>query len=727
MPKLGYNRQKEYKNFGLACIKIITEYYGKVINIENKHNRKDSFLSLVDIFNQIGFKSLLINLSFKELQKESLPCIIKWDKANYVVVFGIKSPNKGNKIVTVSHPTYGLIDYTQDLFIKAWIGNGANENTKEGVTLLVEPTSKFYNNWDNKNEKFSYKHILKYIFKYRSFLFQLIIGFFTGSLLQLITPFLTQSIIDVGIKNQDLSFVYLILIAMLSLFISRTLIEILRSWILLHLSTRVNISLISDFILKIMNLPISFFDVKLTGDFLQRINDYKRIEQILNASSLNLMFSMFNLIVFCFILIYYSFLIFSVFVLGSIFYFAWLFLFFKKRKELDYQRFYETSKEQSKVIELLNGMQDIKLHNAEKKKRWGLVFVQTKILKISIKSLILEQYQTVGSTFINEFKNIVITFLSAYLVINGDITLGMMIAITLIVGQLNNPIFQLINFLFQLQDAQISIERLGEIHNKNDEDYPIHEKTKDINENSDFQIKNLSFKYSESDKLVLKNINLHIPANKITAVVGASGSGKTTLMKLLLKFYEPENGNILVGMNNLKNISQKTWRKHLGAVMQEGYIFNDTIANNIAIAEDYVDKKKLIHALDVANLKEFVESLPLSYNTKIGMEGVGLSVGQKQRFLIARAVYKNPKILFFDEATSALDANNERIIMEGLDSFFRDKTVIVIAHRLSTVRNANQIVVLDNGRITEVGDHKTLIKKKGDYYDIVKNQLELGN
>jgi len=513
---------------------------------------------------------------------------------------------------------------------------------------------------------------------------------------------------------------------MLSLFIGRTLINVLRGWILLHLSTRINISLISDFFIKLMNLPISYFDVKMTGDLLQRINDHKRIEKILTMSSLNTLFSLVNLVIFSVVLIYYSIPIFGIFAIGSVIYFAWVLIFFKKRKKLDYKRFSQISEEQSKVIELVNGMQEIKLHNAEKRKRWNWEFVQAKLFKISIENLALEQYQSVGSAFINELKNILITVFSAKLVIDGDITLGMMLAITAIVGQLDAPISQLINFLRELQDAQISLERLSEIHKKEEEEYAGDEKMKDISTDVGFEIQNLSFRYVGSDIYVLQDLNLNIPANKITAVVGVSGSGKTTLMKLLLKFYDPENGKITIGNQDLKNVSQHAWRNQFGAVMQEGYIFNDTIANNIAVGEDYVDKTKLAHAVKVANIKDFIENLPLSYNTKIGMEGIGLSTGQKQRLFIARAVYKNPKFLFFDEATSALDANNEKTIMENLNIFFKDKTVMVIAHRLSTVKNAHQIVVLDKGKIVEVGNHEELVKNKGNYYHLVKNQLELG-
>ncbi|TSE07166.1 peptidase domain-containing ABC transporter [Aquimarina algiphila] len=733
MPKFPFYKQAESKDCGPTCIKIIAKHYGRVLNTQKLRTLSEttregsSLLGLSDAVEEIGFRSLGVKLSLKKLDEVPLPCIVHWNKVHYVVVYKIKTTRKGQMTIYVSDPAHGLITYTKEEFIKAWIGNNADENTEEGVALLVEPTPKFYSdNLDEEDQKFGFKFISKYIFKYKAFLFQLALGLGAGSLLQLITPFLTQSIVDVGIKNQDLNFVYLVLIAMLSLFIGRTLIDVLRSWILLHLSTRINISLISDFFIKLMNLPISYFDVKMTGDLLQRINDHKRIEQILTMSSLNVLFSMVNLIVFSIVLIYYSIPIFGIFAIGSTFYFAWILVFFKKRKKLDYKRFSQISEEQSKVIELVNGMQEIKLHNAEKRKRWNWEFVQAKLFRISIENLALEQYQSVGSSFINELKNILITVFSAKLVIDGDITLGMMLAITAIVGQLNAPISQLINFLRELQDAQISLERLGEIHNKEDEEQAGQEKIKEIAENSGFEIKNLLFRYVGSDKPVLENLDLSIPANKITAIVGVSGSGKTTLMKLLLKFYEPDEGQIFIGSHDLKNVSQRSWRDQFGVVMQEGYIFNDTIANNIAVGEDYVDKKKLAHAVDVANIKDFIESLPLSYNTKIGMEGVGLSTGQKQRLFIARSVYKNPKYLFFDEATSALDANNEKVIMEKLDTFFKDKTVMVIAHRLSTVKNAHQIVVLDKGEIVEVGNHETLIEKKGNYYNLVKNQLELG-
>jgi len=727
LKKFPNYKQTEAKDCGPTCIKIIAKHYGKAINTQQLRKLSEttregsSLLGLSDAVESMGFKSLGIKLSFNKLLEAPLPCIIHWNKNHYVVLYKIKKDN-----IYISDPAHGLIAFTKKEFIQYWIGNNADEHTEEGIALLIEPTPRFYNEEFEEDEKFGFSFIFKYLFKYKKFIVQLIIGLLAGSLLQLILPFLTQSVVDVGIKNQDLNFVYLILFAQLLLFVGKASLEIIRSWILLHLSTRINISLISDFFIKLMKLPISYFDVRMTGDLLQRINDHKRIERILTTSSLTVLFSFFNLIIFSLVLGYYSLQIFGVFALGSVLYFSWVLFFFKKRKELDYKRFSQVSQEQSKVIELINGMQEIKLHNAERRMRWNWEYVQARLFKVATKSLALEQTQSVGSNFINELKNMFITILSAKLVIDGEITLGMMMAISYIVGQLNGPITQLINFMRDVQDAQISIDRLGEIHNMEDEEKPEDEKVTRIPKKTPIKLNNISFKYTGGLEPVLKDLTLEIPANKTTAIVGVSGSGKTTLMKLLLGFYQVDSGDITIGNFSLKNISQKEWRRNCGVVMQEGYIFNDSIAKNIAVGEDYVDKEKLAHAINVANIADYIEELPLGYNTKIGSEGNGLSTGQKQRLLIARSVYKNPKFLFFDEATSALDANNEKVIMEKLSTFFSDKTAVVIAHRLSTVKNAHQIVVLDKGKIIEKGTHEELIKLKGSYHHLVKNQLDLG-
>ncbi|CAA9195804.1 Lactococcin-G-processing and transport ATP-binding protein LagD [Flavobacterium bizetiae] len=730
MKKFTNYKQADYKDCGPTCLKIIAKHYGKTINIQELRDISETtregsnLLFLSDAAERIGFRTLGVKLNLERLHEAPLPCVLHWNKNHYVVLYKIK---RGTYYI--SDPAFGLIEYNKQDFIKFWIGNNADELTQEGVALLMEATPKFFQSEFDKEENkgLGFRLLSQYVLRYKSFLIQLSIGLLASSLLSLIFPFLTQSIVDVGIQNQNIHFIYLILFAQLFLFAGRTGLELIRSWILLHLSTRINISLISDFFIKLMNLPISFFDVRMTGDIMQRINDHRRIEKILTTSSLNVLFSVINMFVLGGVLAYFNLQIFFVFFVGSILYFGWITLFLKRREVLDYKRFAEVSNEQNKVMELINGMQEIKLHNAEKQKRWGWEYIQARLFRVSIKGLVLEQTQTIGSSVINELKNIFIIFLSAKLVIDGSITLGMMLAISSIVGSLNGPITQLIEFVRELQDAKISLARLSEIHEKEDEMQQEVHQTNDVPFDSDIEIKNLSYRYLGSDIPVLDDLTLKIPAKKVTAIVGVSGSGKTTLMKLLLKFYEPEKGEITIGNAQFKNISQKAWRSHIGAVMQEGFIFSDTIANNIAFGVDKVDKERLVYAADVANIKEYISGLPLGYNTKIGAEGTGMSTGQKQRMQIARAVYKNPEILFFDEATSALDANNEKEIMRKLDIFFKDKTVVVIAHRLSTVMNADQIVVLDKGKIIEIGNHSALVEQKGNYFELVKNQLQLGN
>lgn len=725
-----YYKQPDAKDCGPTCLRIISKYYGKNISLQQIRNLSEttregsSLLGLSDAAEKLGFKSLGVQIDFNTLLEEvPLPCIVHWNKQHFVVVYKIDNSGK----VYISDPSYGLISYTKEEFIKFWIGNNAEENTEEGVVLLLETTPTFFKNDFNEEEsKASFSFLSKYLLKYKSLVIQLAIGLLAGSLLSLIVPFLTQSIVDVGIQNQDLNFIYLVLLAQVMLFLGRMGIEVIRSWILLHLSTRINISIISDFFIKLMKLPISFFDTRMTGDIMQRINDHHRIEQLLTSSSLNTLFSLVNLVIYSLVLLFYDYRLFLIYLIGASFYVIWLLFFLNKRKELDYKRFSQVSQEQSKVIELINGMQEIKMHNAEKQKRWGWEFLQVKLFKLRIKSLSLEQWQSVGGNFINQIKDILVSFLSAKLVLSGNLTLGMMLSVQYIIGQLNSPLIQLIDFIKQTQDAKISLERLGEIHDKEDEENIEEQYASEIPQ-KDIEIKDISFRYIGSDQFVFENLNLTIPYQKTTAIVGASGSGKTTLLKLLMKFYEPNKGEIKIGNTNLKNISPRFWREHCGVVMQDGYVFNDTIAENIAVGEDYIDKQKLRKAVEIANIKDFIEELPLSYNTKIGNEGIGISGGQKQRLFIARAVYKSPEYIFFDEATSALDANNERIIMENLEQFFKGKTAIVIAHRLSTVKHADKIIVLDKGKVVEEGTHTELVAKKGEYYRLVKNQLELGS
>ncbi|MDR4951958.1 peptidase domain-containing ABC transporter [Chryseobacterium sp. ES2] len=731
MRKFPFYKQPDTKDCGPTCLRIVIKHYGKTIPLQQIRNLTEttregsSMLGLSNAAENMGLKSLGIKINYKTLQEDvPLPCIVHWNKSHFVVVYKIDK----NNTVYISDPSYGLITYNKEDFIKNWIGANANETTEEGIALLLETTPQFYkSDWDEtKDKKSPLQFGLQYFAKYKSLIVQLSVGLLTGSIISLITPFLTQSMVDVGIQNQDLNFIYLVLIAQIMLFIGRIGIEVIRSWILLHLSARINISIISDFFIKLMKLPISFFDTRMTGDIMQRINDHTRIEQLLTSSSLNTLFSLVNLIIFSIVLLFYDYRLFLVYLAGAILYIGWISFFLKKRKELDYKRFSQISQEQSKVIELVNGMQEIKMHNAEKQKRWGWEFLQVKLFKLRIKSLSLEQWQSVGGNFINQMKDILVSFLSAKLVLSGNLTLGMMLSVQYIIGQLNSPLLQLVEFIRQTQDAKISLERLGEIHDKEDEENADEQYVSEIPQN-DIEVHNMSFRYIGSSQFVFENLNLSIPYQKTTAIVGASGSGKTTLLKLLMKFYEPNNGEIKIANTNLKNISPKKWRDHCGVVMQEGYVFNDTIAENIAVGEDFIDKQKLRKAVEIANVKDFIEGLPLSYNTKIGNEGVGISGGQKQRLFIARAVYKSPDYILFDEATSALDANNEKVIMENLEQFFRGKTAVVIAHRLSTVKHADKIIVLDKGKLVEEGNHTELVAKKGEYYRLVKNQLELGN
>lgn len=726
MKTFPHYKQPDSKDCGPTCLRIIAKYYGKLISLKEIREISEttregsSLLKLSDAAEAMGFKTIGAKLSFDKLKQAPLPLIVHWDKQHFVVVYRIK-----NDSVFISDPAYGLIQYSKEEFISRWIGNNATEHTQEGVTLLLEPTPAFRKmKWEEK-EKRSLGFLFSYLFQYKNLIAQLAIGLLVGSLLQLIFPFLTQSIVDVGIQNQDIGFIYLILFAQIMLFLGRISVEVLRSWILLHLTTRINISLVSDFFIKLMNLPISYFDTRMTGDIMQRIGDHRRIESLLTGTTLTTLFSFFNLIVFGVVLVYYSLTIFLIFLGGSVMYLAWVLFFMKRRRELDYKRFAQLSQEQSTVIELINGMQEIKMHNAEKQKRWTWEFVQARLFQVSIQSLSLEQTQQVGSSVINELKNILITFTSAVLVIEGNLTLGMMLALQYIIGQLNSPISELVGFVRSFQDASISLDRLNEIHEKEDEENSEKQLVRTLDSAESIEVNELSFRYVGAEEAVLTGINLRIQPKKVTAIVGASGSGKTTLMKLLLKFYEPSSGEIRYGQHDLKTVSAKSWREQCGVVMQEGYVFNDTIAANIAVGQDSIDQKRLLEAARIANILEFIQSLPLGFNTKIGNEGVGMSTGQKQRLFIARAIYKNPAMLFFDEATSALDAKNEREVMKNLQMFMQGKTVFIIAHRLSTVRNADQIIVIDQGKIVEQGPHIELVHAKGIYYDLVKNQLEL--
>jgi ATP-binding cassette subfamily B protein len=722
-------KQPDAMDCGPACLKMVAGFYKMNFSLDSLRKKcyitreGVSFLGLSEAADSLGFRTIGVKIHFDILNENvPMPCIVHWRQKHFIVIYKIK-----NEKIWAADPAVGLIKFTREEFVRSWASTVLDDKPA-GLVLIIEPTPALFKNENETEKTTGFRFLFKYFHLYRKYLFQLVLGLLLGSCIQLVIPFLTQSIIDIGINNNDLSFIYLILFAQLALVIGRMSVEFIRGWLLLHIGSRVNVAIISGFLQKLMSLPVSFFDTKLTGDILQRIEDNNRIEEFLTSASLNILFSFFNLVVFGIVLAIYSNKILALFLAGSALYIVWVSLFMKSRARLDHQRFKQMSVSGNKLINIVNGMQEIKLTQNELSMRWDWEKLQAILFRLKVKGLSLIQYQSAGATFINEVTNVLITIVAATAVLKNDMTLGMMLAVQFIIGQLNVPVSQIIGFFRMSQDAKMSLDRLAEVHNLEEEEADPEVKVRKLPDKKDIYFNNLSYQYEgPRSPYALKDIDLFIEENKITAIVGTSGSGKTTLLKMLLGFYHPVAGEILVGDLQLSNLSLKVWRKKVGAVMQDGFLFPDTIAANIAPGSEEIDEDRLIKAADIANIRGFVESLPLGYNTKIGANGHGLSEGQKQRLLIARVIYKNPDIIIFDEATNSLDANNEKVIVENLSEFFEGKTVIVVAHRLSTVRNADKIVVLDSGRIIEAGSHDDLIGKKGAYYNLVKNQLELGS
>ncbi|NAW51605.1 ATP-binding cassette domain-containing protein [Elizabethkingia argentiflava] len=718
--RFPFYRQLDSQDCGLACLRMISKYYNVDISNSNSvlvdSNLLKQGITISDLdktSNRLGFNTLVVRLDFEStVENAPLPAIFFWNQNHFIVVYKITS-----KKVYVADPAFGKTVYSKKNFIKGW-----TQQKEEGIILLLEPTKMLFENISTKKRaKGSLEYVTQYLKKHNTQLFLIALTLLISSCIELIFPFFTQKILDKGVVLKDVSFIYLILTAQVVVFISKVGLEFYRSWLFIHISSRISLSIISDFLIKLMQLPLKFFNSKNIGDLTQRIQDHKRIEEFLSKDLIQMVFSVFSIIIYSFILLYFNVNIFLIVFIGTTTELLWIFSFLKKIKILDQKTFSLQAKDQNKIYELINSMQEIKLNNLEENKRKEWQKIQTTIYLNNIDKLKTNQ-QYESYRFISFFQTILVVFVSSMAVMNETLTVGSMLAIMFILGGINSPISQVINFVLQYQLVKASFERLNEIHNKSNEENIS--KVSKLTEIKDINIENVSFSYDDSTR-ILKNITLKIPKEKTTAIVGVSGSGKTTLLKLILKFYKPQQGNLLLHTTPLEEIENTLWRNKCGVILQDSFIFSDTISYNISLEEN-ANQEKLLNAVKLSNVDDFIDKLPLKLNTIIGSEGVSISHGQRQRILIARAIYKNPDYLFFDEATNSLDAENERIIIENIDNYFKDKTMIVVAHRLSTVKNADQIIILDNGKIIEKGNHEELIKNRGKYFELIQNQLELG-
>lgn len=743
MARFKIDRQRDSMQCGVACISMICRHFGRHYSFETLNQYLTpsaegvSLRGMVDLCDELGIETAAGKIDINCLAESPLPCVLHWNQNHFVVLYKISGKQtdvKDTRKFYIADPSKGRIVYNKKDFERNWFGVSSSDGSikngsiKKGIALFFEPTPFFFNK--DVREVFSHRSlsfIFKYMKQYKKQFTIIATGLLMGSFFQLLLPFLTQWVVDVGINNKNIGFIWLIMLGELMVVIGRTCADFIRRWVLLKISNKINISLVNDFFIKLLKLPMSYFDTKLIGDLLQRVNDHDRIQSFLTEEVLSLIFMVLTFVVLGFVLCIYDSSVFLVFIIGSLIYGFWVILFLDHRKSLDYEVFEKEAHNNNLVYRFITSMQEIKLQRCENRRRSEWEESQTALLETRLKRLKLQQKQEAGSVFINEIKNIFITLLTATAVINNEMTLGGMLAVQFVIGQLNGPINQLVGLIYSLQDVKISLDRINEIHNKKNEQTSCRLLKEFQSGVKNIEISNLTFKYDiHSSNKILDNINLEIEDSKITAIVGTSGSGKTTLMKLLLGYYPPLTGAIKISGIKQDLYDLEWWRDRCGVVMQEGVIFSESISRNIAVGDGDINYAKVKEAAKIACINEFVESLPLKYNTKIGSDGIGLSLGQRQRILIARAIYKNPDFIFLDEATNSLDANNEKDIVNNLSSYYKGKTVVIVAHRLSTVRNANKIIVLDKGKIVESGTHDYLIGIRGAYYKLVQNQIELG-